>query len=223
MRELPVNLHQPFGPYILESQCPQTFLDQINQWCDEKESSEEYSSLTGNTPDLLKRNIENVFFSYEFLYETGFNSFIESVGNYYLDHCSYRTKFPIKETLRMSLLSNHPKFLKSNKIDYADAWVNRYYSGDYTPIHSHAGELSAVILLKVTSNDSEDDKQRGKVIFVNDGDDNKNNLYIPHNQENGILIMFPSWLSHFTYPLRNSCEERRTMSINLVTDTQFLL
>ena len=40
-------------------------------------------------------------------------------------------------------------FKKIEEVLYADVWVNIYYSGHYTPIHTHGADISGVIFLDI--------------------------------------------------------------------------
>ena len=113
---------------------------------------------------------------------------------------------------------------------YAEAWVNRYYSGDYTPLHRHGSILSGVVFLKVPyelmkeqNNFGHQDRNRvanvgrlnGRLEFVlNSHYDMTDSVWHP-DQEMSTVLLFPAWLSHHTYPFKNN-KERRTLSFNLV-------
>ena len=108
-----------------------------------------YCSSKGNVPNLLLRDLEVVYFSQDFLEEIGFIDFVETLGNYYLG--KYRViKFGY-DSVKLSVITpdGQAGFKLSEDVLYSDAWVNRYYKGDYTPYHDHGSELAGIIVLKV--------------------------------------------------------------------------
>ena len=70
---LPVKIHQPFGPYILETTCPKELIDALNKKiedvCSDPEEMEKYCSSKKNVPNLLLRDIEVIYFAENFLKE----------------------------------------------------------------------------------------------------------------------------------------------------------
>ena len=233
--KLPVKIHRPFGPYILETVMPDNMVDELNrkteEVCSNTKEMEKYCSSKGNIPNLLLRDFEVVYFAEEYLKDIGFKSYIEKLGNYYLQ--KKEDNFAISNYVRLSTVDRgyDPSFSHPENICYADAWVNRYYAGDYTPLHEHGSDLSGVIILKIP----EILKEEQQKDFESEGLSsnffrNNGNLQFIHSSQHplsageytpeqkvGNVILFPSWLGHVMYPMRNNYE-RRSMSFNLVYD-----
>ena len=213
------DLVRPFGPLILISKIPNQILERINEYIDIKEDENK------KYPNLLSRDISNVYLEHKFSEEIGFTNFVEDLGNQYLNNADI-------EGNRVYLKNIDPKnedyfrdLIEFNEI-YADAWVNRYFAGDYTPVHKHESFISGVALLKVSidliqeqnynidGTKRENESLNGKLEFIMNSSDNLcNNLWFPP-QSVGTILIFPSWLMHHTYPFRNK-KERRTISFNL--------
>lgn len=233
--KIPITMEQHFGPFILESKCPQNIVDSLNKFtedaCSNEEMQKKFCSSSGNTPNLLLRDFEVVFLTENFCEDIGLKEFVEKLGNYYLESstCHYHN-------VKLSIVNKNSdqktkQFEYADKITYADAWVNRYYSGDYTPLHAHAPSLAGIIILKYpkkelekeNSKNSESDtvkRSGGKLTFVYGA----NNLfcgaeYSPDQFECQTLI-FPSWLSHLVYPMKTN-SERRTLSFNLISEREY--
>lgn len=233
---LPVKMHQPFGPYFLETKCPDSIFDALNkkveEVCSNREEVLKYCSSSGNIPNLLLRDIEVIYFTQDFLEEIGFVEFVETLGNYYIENVTCPTDY---DNVRLSVITpgSDGEFKHSDKILYADAWVNRYYKGDYTPYHDHGSDLAGIVVLKVPKELDEINlknkesegvanlgRMGGRVQFLNGGNNTfTHDEYIP-DQEEGTVLIFPSWLSHMTYPLPTD-EERRSLSFNLVSESGY--
>jgi len=239
--KLSVKLHQPFGPYILETMLPKNMLDAINKKtediCSDPKEMEKFCSSTGNIPNLLLRDFEVVYFTEEFLEQIGFRDFVEKLGNYFLENTDDNNLR--YDDVKLSIIDGgkdrDPSFKHSDKLRYSDAWVNRYYAGDFTPIHDHGSDLAGLVFLEIPrsleqeqykNNDSAGDpygevsRNNGRVQFVYGG----NNTFCSDNytpeQEVGRLLLFPSWLGHLVYPMRTT-EERRTLSFNLISSKEY--
>lgn len=239
--KLPVKIHQPFGPYLLETTCPKNILDALNekveQVCSDPEEMKKYCSSKGNVPNLLLRDIEVVNFTYDFLEEIGFNDFVETLGDYYIEnaHGSHQIGDSFVKLAVIDPADNDPGFKFSKDILYADVWVNRYYKGDYTPLHEHGASLAGIIILKLPeedmyevnlkntesegSNGDGNGRMGGHVQFVNGGNYTFSNGEYAPPQKEGTVLIFPNWLPHLTYPLPVN-SERRSLSFNLVMGSE---
>ena len=123
------------------------------------------------------------------------------------------------------LESIHDSSYNECKEVYTDAWVNRYFAGDFTPVHKHSSFISGVAILKISTDlikeqNYKDEKLReeeslnGNLQFImNSSDCLCDNLWNAP-QEIGAVFIFPGWLMHHTYPFKNK-KERRTISFNL--------
>lgn len=219
-----VEVIKPFGPIILKSRLPSKIFDQINQYVENNIEDET------NFPNLLLRDIKNPYLKKQFCDDIGFTEFVEEMGKEFLSKVSNPLNYS-ELVLNVKHKNNDSDFENFDDV-YAEAWVNRYYSGDYTPLHRHGSILSGIVFLKVPyslmkeqNNFSDRDKNRivnvgrlnGRVEFV------MNSHYIMSDsvwhpeQEMSTVLLFPSWLSHHTYPFRSN-DERRTLSFNLVQE-----
>lgn len=242
--KIDLEIIKPFGPQILISKCPEKILNKINDFVERVETNNEdkelYSSLSGNLPNLLLRDIENIFLPYDFCREIGLKKVLEELSDKYND---YYEQSDLKETYKLSQViaqncGEHGGFVNSDKIIYADCWVNRYFSGDYTPIHTHGADLSGIIFLKIPQKELEleaeenfesqglhsqktyDVRDSGRVHFVYGSNQTYcENMWKPDQIEGNILI-FPAWLNHLVYPQKTN-KERRTLSFNMICKDEY--
>lgn len=233
--KIPIEKINPFGPTILKSKCPTEMLDKINEFVNAVENDEEhkelYSSLSGNIPNLLLRDIENIFLPYEFCVEIGFKQLIEKLCDVYAEEGLFKLS-PIGKP------DVDPSFPNFEKVLYADCWVNRYYSGDYTPIHTHGADISGIIFLKIPQKElyeesveniesqglfygsGGDTREGGRVSFIYGSNQTFcDNIWKPE-QNDGDILIFPSWLNHLVYPQKTD-KERRTLSFNIIQDDEY--
>lgn len=223
----------PFGPTILKTKCPKNILDKINSFVDDVEKNEEYkelySSVSGNIPNLLLRDIENIYLSYDFCREIGLKELLEKLVDNYTE-----TDGEYKLSLIGNATSGDDSFKKHEKVLYADVWVNRYYSGDYTPIHTHGSDLSGVIFLDIPEKELYEEsikniesqgkiyneyetRESGRLLFIYGSNQTFcDNIWRP-DQTIGDILIFPSWLNHLVYPQKTN-KERRTLSFNIIQE-----
>jgi len=215
--DLPLVMHKPFGPVLLETMCPKDIINSINdrveEICQSKELTKKYSSLNGSVPNLLGRDFEQIFFDKEFLENCEFTRFVENISNVYCENM------------------NLEKVVLDCKKYGSGVWVNRYFSGDYTPVHEHGSILSGILFLKipdkfeehrkVNSNENANvtRKKHGTLQFLYGQDLRSNFAFYEPEQEVGKIILFPSWLSHLVYPIKMD-GERRTLSFNLILENE---
>lgn len=231
---LPVKVHQPFGPYVLETDCPMHMVNAINkkteEVCSNSKEKSKYSSHADAVPNLLARDLEVVYFEESFLEEIGFKQYVEKLSNFYV---SQATEMGEEDPLCLSLIDEDPHFKYRNSIRYSDVWVNRYYKGDYTPIHSHGSIVAGVLLLKIPDDQEELSKENLGLSYAEETRTNGLLQYVygaehtfsqqtwEPNQYEGKLILFPNWLAHLVYPM-NSSQERRTLSFNLIRQEEYI-
>jgi len=80
-RDYNIGFCKPFGPNILECQCPDQIISEINSYIDDM--SEEKKSLCSskyttdeNFPNLLDRDFEVVYFTAKEAFDTGLSFFL---------------------------------------------------------------------------------------------------------------------------------------------------
>lgn len=241
--KLPVTLHQPFGPFVLESECPLDITNSINDFVDNSSNTDrtktELCYSGGNIPNLLLRDFETIFLRESFCEEIGLKQYLENLGNYYMSRWLKIGRHPGYEKVKLSIieeLEGTQDFKYSDRSIITDSWVNRYYSGDYTPLHEHGADLAGIVILKYPEEElikenthnkqSEgreyigDGRKNGQLQFI-EGNSNKFSCpeYYPE-QFVGQTLIFPSWLQHLVYPMKTN-SERRTLSFNLVSEETY--
>jgi hypothetical protein len=211
----------PFGPTIMKSNLPFNILHKVNEYIDK------FDEDPKKFPNMLLRDIDNIFLEKKISDEIGFTKFVENLGNLYLQNIDN----PPHNCSSVFLGTSNNLKLDIAQTPYVDAWVNRYYSGDYSPLHEHESVLSGIVFLKIDKElvneqcNVEQNEQlkslptpnrfNGKLEFVmSSGFDMCESTWFP-DQKIGNLLLFPSWLSHHTYPFKNN-KERRTLSFNLI-------
>lgn len=216
-------LIRPFGPIIMTSRLPYQIFDKINQYI------ENFSDRLEKFPNLLLRDISNIYLKKNFCDEIGFTQFVENLGNNYLRTVSNPHNYE-SLVLNIKHKNNDPDFALFEDV-YAEAWVNRYYSGDYTPLHRHGSVLSGLVFLKISPELIKEQcnveygkqlgsvqtfsKLNGKVEFIMNTHYTMCDATWFPDQSMATILLFPGWLSHHTYPFKNNTE-RRTLSFNLV-------
>lgn len=240
--KIPVKMHRPFGPFILESKCPENIVKSLNKFTEESSSNleikDKYCYSSGNIPNLLLRDFEVVYLSEDFCNDIGLKDYVETLGNYYLRNIDTQN-FPYEE-VKLSIINefgdSQKDFQYSDELIYADAWINRYYSRDYTPLHDHGSDLAGIIILKYPEEELNKENSKnlhsegkayrgsgrngGRVQFIH-GMNNTfmSDEYSPEQYECQTLL-FPAWLSHLVYPMKTN-SERRTLSFNLISDRSY--
>lgn len=212
------DLIRPFGPLILKSKIPDYMVQKINEYVEHEENRQK------KFPNLLSRDVINTYLENEFSKEIGFTDFVEDLGNEYLNKSTNIGQ--CKKVIMEPIIPEKEDYFENIGEIYADAWVNRYFDGDYTPVHKHTSVISGVGLLKISvdlikeqiyNSDGtirESEASNGKLEFImNSSDFLCNNIWVSP-QEIGTILIFPGWLMHHTYPFRNK-KERRTISFNL--------
>ena len=107
-----------------------------------------------------------------------------------------------------------------------DLWINFMGSNEYNPIHTHSGDLSFVIYLKVADElkmESHTYKGTsagpGKIEFIygeKQGNCITGHSFLPEQYD---MFIFPATLKHFVYPYKSDVE-RVSVSGNIVFEKQ---
>lgn len=232
MIDLDVSFERPFGPSILVSKCPDDVLKNLNSYIDDVERDRELQKITsseyGNIPNLLGRDVVNIYLTEKKCEEIGLKQLVEFLGNYYLQ-TNREWNLDEMDSVKLSVITNDAEFTYAEKYLYSDCWINRYYKGDYTPIHNHGSDLAGIIFLKVPEEikemnnikeHPESNKLHGRVQFLYGHQDTFcSNTWTPE-QEDGIIMIFPNWLNHLVYAQKTN-EERRTLSFNLINEDEY--
>jgi len=193
----------PFGPVVLEAECPESIIDGLNDLIDNmSEDKLKICSSRHNDssiPNLLNRGFEIVYLLKDDVEELSYDDYLLAISAEYLRYLNR----PVD-----GLYLPDPIF--SDK--FYDVWINRYFKGDITPPHGHAHYLSGVTILKLPTDVSpempiDQDPSRSLEFMYND------EVYLPE-QKVGMTYIFPSYLRHWVH--FHVCEtERRTVSFNI--------
>jgi len=126
-------------------------------------------------------------------------------------------------------------FSKMPRIEVNDIWYNKYYEGDYNPLHNHQTPsrmgLSCFLFLKLPKHqkneiiDKEKSFSKNTVLdgtsYFNCSPATGHEVYdlVASSQmsirpEIGAIWLFPKWLEHGVYPFRG-LGERRTIAANI--------
>lgn len=238
MTDLHVETIRPFGPVIMKSRIPDEILEKIERYvddvCSDKELSTYVSSTEGNVPNALESDIQIIYLTEKFSDDIGLTTLLENLGNHYLnqvqpadipDWCDLPD-----EGVRLGIISSEDaEFQFSSDVCYADCWVNRYFFGDYAPHHNHGGVLSGVLFLKVPDDIKKLNRAvdgnlykrlSGRIQFLYGCE----NPFCPDSwtpeQEDGMILIFPSWLPHLVNSQKTH-DERRTLSFNLIAESDY--
>ena len=112
------------------------------------------------------------------------------------------------------LVNSNYKNHKSINID--SCWVVRQYESEYNPVHSHNGDVSGVLYLKFPQNRKSG--KDGSITFVNSPTFFLNRGHLTLIPEIGSIFLFPSYVLHTVYPIRENQEERRCIAFNASLD-----
>jgi len=134
--------------------------------------------------------------------------FYRSCINYYEDYIEKKTPLP--------------------EFGIEHLWGNFQHQTDHVPLHNHGGIYSFVVFMKIPTHWKEqhigptDDVPLGSAAsdfaFVWSGEKNKpcitHNIFLSPEDE-GRMLLFPSWMQHIVYPFYDCEEERITISGNI--------
>ena len=108
------------------------------------------------------------------------------------------------------LINSNYKNHKS--INIHSCWVVRQYESEYNPVHSHNGDVSGVLYLKFPQNRKSG--KDGSITFINSPSFFLNRGHLNLIPEVGSIYLFPSYVLHTVYPIRENNEERRCIAFN---------
>ncbi len=211
---------------ILNVQLPANLVKKINNHIDnEQQNKKDYaSSLAGAIQIGEETQLDP---EHESLAELK-NILIESTTTYLLHWVANSISG------QSARLNNHDIFTKKPRFEVNDMWYNKYYEGDYNPLHNHqtpskAG-LSSFLFLKtpdsLSSTADSDSKHEKKaaldgMTYFNYGQSTGHDIHdlvctpsLTVAPDVGSLWLFPKWLEHGVYPFRGE-GERRTLAANV--------
>tara|TARA_R100000005_G_scaffold47458_1_gene22700 strand:- start:445 stop:1134 length:690 start_codon:yes stop_codon:yes gene_type:complete len=223
--EFNTRIFTPFGPPMLEADCPDFIVDALNEYHDTYHTRPNAKKIF---PNLLTRSISNVFIETDFADDIGLLDYMEYLAQEYVKQHARRVEDlcgdPYDGTLD-KFKDLRVSELDGNEEGYIDGWINVYDETDFTPIHTHGGELSSVMILKLPddperlneiTNDAGEDCPNGKLnyhYYPSDETEFEHDMYTPE-QYVGKTLLFPPMLRHVYYPHKLKGQERRTLSLN---------
>ena len=208
--------HQPFSPAIMETTVSNRFLDIVNKVGDEvlndKEKSKKFDfsdNLVGKVHKEVKIPLVNDDQDYV-------NSEIKQACIKYFEKM-------ISNGHKVQLYANndHSYQLTEKNINITQSWIVSQYKNEYNPWHTHSGQISAVIYLKIPDGMNEFVKKEmedhypssGMIQFMTGEKQSFRKDVMNVIPEVGKFILFPSWLKHSVFPFYVE-GERRSMSFN---------
>ena len=197
--KLSYDIYQPFGPSILKTSLPQSYVNSLNAESDRILNDEKLSkdrdwshNLAGNVKKEIAID-QNII--------PGFPEFLITMAKVYYKHT----------------INKEPA--DGSKVAFR-TWVVSQYAGDFNPVHIHDANLSGVAFLKIPSGFSEEYEKEdhhptvGCLEFLG----SMPNHFARHSYivkpEVGDFYLFPSWLTHQVYPFRSE-GERRSLAFNV--------
>ena len=125
---------------------------------------------------------------------------------------------------RFSTNHEHPYYMSS-------WWVNYQKQNEFNPLHNHSGVYSFVIWMKIPFKWDEQNKKdiarksnspkisNFELIYSNLLGEITTFSYKLAPQDEGLMLLFPSALSHQVYPFYDSTEDRISISGNVTLNT----
>ena len=206
---------EKFSPTIMETEVPQKFIDIINNTGDEvlKDDglSKKYDfsdNLVGKVHKEVSIPVPDKDKSYclSILRQACVRYLIQMIekGRAYEWSKKAGGKEPSEENIYLS-----------------QSWIVSQYKHEYNPVHTHSGNFSGVIYLKIPDDmenhfieETKDHYPASGLIEFSHGEkqDFKSDTLM-FKPRVGQMLVFPNWLKHSVYPFY--CEgERRSMSFN---------
>jgi uncharacterized protein (TIGR02466 family) len=196
-------IFNPFGANLLTHQLPNSIfnslvnkVNEIEQRLDDVEFIKEHSW----SEYLAGKNSFQILMDRQYLRDTDVYSYLLSLGSYYS---------------------------KMDNITMGNTWINYGRKGDFNPIHKHDSLLSGVIYIRQDEKINEEMNNPsnyrgvtgipGSTNFVYSLDTRQfDNTFYSHKFNEGHLLMFPSWMTHYVNPYHSE-GDRITIAFNIVS------
>lgn len=209
--------HEVFSPTILETTVPQKFIDIINATGDDVLSNETKSAKWDWSHKLVGKVHKEVQ--------------IPLTSKENIKYCSGIIKQNVLDYLNFIISKNRAynwkkmtqegETPKIENINLFQSWIISQYKHEYNPWHTHSGDFSGVIYLKLPdgmedhfNEETKDHYPASGLIDFKFGEkcDLRSDTFMVHPKV-GMMLVFPAWLNHTVYPFY--CDgERRSMSFN---------
>ena len=195
-----IKWHVPFSPTIMETTVSTKFLDIVNRVGDEVLNDEEKSNKFDWSNKLVGKVHKEVTIP------------LEDEDKDYVDN-----------EIRMKLVADNNKIfdVTTKDINITQSWIVSQYKNEYNPWHTHSGDISAVIYLKIPAGMNDFVKKEmedhypssGMIQFMTGEKQTFRKDVMNFVPEVGKFVIFPSWLKHSVFPFYVG-GERRSMSFN---------
>jgi hypothetical protein len=127
-----------------------------------------------------------------------------------------------REYIQSSLIPHVKEYLGTDKMTLRDQWINVQAHEGFVPLHTHSGNLSYVIYLKVPRYLlNYYGKRRNDIQYAEGAIDfiygHKTSLFpddLTLYPEEGMVLMFPSELRHYVFPFKDKESQRVSISGN---------
>lgn len=191
----------PFGPLVSRVRAPRPLIDGINAYMDRAIEAHEGPGGARSEDDRLGTfDLEESFLS-----AGGGKSLVSYTARWIADYLGYVDDREMK------------------RVRFENFWMVRHFSGTFSPVHFHSGDVSGVLYLKMPDAiANEEAEQRrsyisarraGYITFLLGGKQRFSKSLISFRPEVGDFYIFPGWLLHAVEPFVGD-GERRSMSFN---------
>ena len=209
--------HEIFSPTIMETDVSQRFIDIVNKSADTVLSDEKQSIQWDWSHKLVGKVHKEVRIPITTKEDGAYcMKVMKDACVKYLKHLRKTNRD--YEWTRIAGIEKPPT---TENIHLSQSWIVSQYKNEYNPWHTHSGNFSSVIYLKIPDdmedhfrNEKRDHYPASGLIDFKFGEkqDMRTDTFLFHPKLRKMLL-FPSWLNHTVYPFY--CEgERRSMSFN---------
>jgi len=205
---------EKFSPTIMESQVPQKFIDIINNTGDEVLKDDGLSKKFDFSDNLVGKVSKEITIPVP-----------DNDKGYCLSILRQACVQYLRKMVEMGRayewVKNGGTEPSEENILLTQSWIVSQYKHEYNPVHTHSGNFSGVIYLKLPDDmekhfneETKDHYPASGLIEFSHGEkqDFKSDTLM-FKPRVGQMLLFPNWLKHSVYPFY--CEgERRSMSFN---------
>ena len=206
---------EKFSPTIMETEVPQKFINIINNTGDEVLKDDGLSKKYDFSDNLVGKVHKEVSIPVPDKDKSYCLSVLRQSCVQYL-----RQMIANGRAYEWSKKSGGKEPSEEN-IYLSQSWIVSQYKHEYNPVHTHSGNFSGVIYLKIPDDmenhfieETKDHYPASGLIEFSHGEkqDFKSDTLM-FKPRVGQMLVFPNWLKHSVYPFY--CEgERRSMSFN---------
>ena len=211
-----IKWHVPFSPTIMETTVSTKFLDIVNRVGDEVLNDEEKSNKFDWSNKLVGKVHKEVTIPLE-------DEDKDYVDNEIKQACISYFKRMNENGHKLQLYADNNKIfdVTTKDINITQSWIVSQYKNEYNPWHTHSGDISAVIYLKIPAGMNDFVKKEmedhypssGMIQFMTGEKQTFRKDVMNFVPEVGKFVIFPSWLKHSVFPFYVG-GERRSMSFN---------